>query len=76
MHGYGEIVRGQIIGGDWANGRLFYDGRPQSQALRGDDDADLMRQAREIKVGLRGDLGDEFRRLFPDDSKWELRIYP
>lgn len=69
-----DIVRGVIIGDPWKTGQLFYDGRAQGPTFIADDDEGLRMIAKARKTALGHQLGREFDRLFPDASKWELRI--
>ncbi len=64
-----------IIGDNYKTGRLFYDGREQSGSFSGDTDAELREAAKARKMELRERLGESFARVYPDDSKWELRIW-
>jgi len=82
MHGIHkgiEEVNGTIIGGEHFSGKIFYDGRIQNQYISGDTEQELIEKAKawvsktkeEItKFGLQ--LKDS---CFPDNNKWELRIF-
>lgn len=73
---YDDDVRGVIIGGDFLTGRVFYDGREQRyQAFYADTEEELIAQAREFVEEMKAKFKDSPCYLYPDDSKWELRIY-
>lgn len=69
--GYDD-VNGTVIGGDFFSGEIFYDGRSQSQKIYGDTEQELISLAEEKVQELKKlqTIG-----LYPDNSKWELRIY-
>jgi len=66
-----ETVRGIIIGGDHITWRLHYDGVPVWTTLDHYTEAEAMTCATGIKRKLV--LADP--RKYPDNSKWEMRIY-
>jgi hypothetical protein len=72
---YEEFVRGTIIGGHYKIGKLFYDGRCQSSSFYGNTDEELIKQARKCKAELVKEFKGHPCYLYPDDSKWELRIW-
>lgn len=70
--GYDD-VNGTVIGGNWLSGKVFYDGRPQSQTFTADTEQELIILAKNKMNTLKSEncpIG-----LYPDNSKWELRIY-
>ena len=70
--GYDD-VNGTVIGGNWFTGQIFYDGRSQSQAFTADTENELKQIAQDRVNNLKKEncsIG-----LYPDNSKWELRIY-
>lgn len=66
-----EIVRGIIIGGDHITWKLHYDGAPVWSTLDHDTEAEAMTCATTVKHRLIA----ENPRKYPDNSKWEMRIY-
>lgn len=68
-----EVVNGTIIGGIWYSGQLFHNGRPQYEKFYGDNDSEIREQAVAFVERLKVDLGDEYKRLYPNG--FELRIY-
>ncbi len=73
--GYDEprgIIIGEIINMEW---QLFYDGRPQSRQMKADDEDFAMSAAKKKKRELLAKLGGYPCYLFPDDSKWEMRLW-
>jgi hypothetical protein len=70
-----EEVNGQIIGGDFLTGQLFYDNRPQRHPFYGNTDEELVEKAKKIKADLIAENSGFPCYLYQDDSKFELRIY-
>jgi hypothetical protein len=69
--GYDD-VRGVIIGGDWVNWQLFYDGRPQGGKEIAANDEEAIEAARAKCAKLKAEWC-EFG-LYKDASKWEVRL--
>lgn len=72
-----EDVNGVVIG-DMApeyRGRLFYDGRAQGGVYGASSEAKLVALMRTHKHRLISECGNAAYLIYPDDSKWELRIY-
>jgi hypothetical protein len=70
-----DDVRGIIIGGNFVSWQLFYDGRHQSGLQYADNSELAESQARSQVAEMRAKYKDEFKRLYPDESKWEMRIW-
>lgn len=71
-----EETDGIIIGGEYVVWELYYDGRRQtSHRHPADNDAEAIAAAK-VK---RNELRDKFKGfpcyLYPDDDKWEVRIW-
>jgi len=70
---YLEHVSGTIIGGSYGVcAAVFYDGRPQDRKFFANDDADALKQAKEITRCLTAEASPS---CYADKSLWELRIY-
>ncbi len=70
--GYDE-TNGIIIGGEYKKACLFNEDRQQGPSFYGDTDEDLIKQATAYTSKLKTDLGEEYKRLYPNG--FELRIY-
>lgn len=73
-NGYDD-VRGIIIGGDYISWQLFYDGRPQGQKEYADTEYEGEEAAKEKCAELKAQYQGYPCYLYPDDSKWEIRIW-
>lgn len=70
-----DDVGGTVIGDVSIPGALFYDGRRQSQTFWASD-AQALKQRAEARVAeLKAQTGEAYRLIYPEPSKWELRIY-
>lgn len=69
-----EFVRGQIIGGDYYQWQVFYDGRPQSQRLPADSDTEAEELGRAEIARIKEWCGSVLWLIHPHDT-WEVRIW-
>lgn len=69
-----EEVNGIIVGGEYYTGKIFYDNRCQTyNPIYADTHEELISRAEKIITNLKKEncpIG-----VYPDNSKWELRIY-
>jgi hypothetical protein len=70
-----EITDAVIIGGDFNQAALFYDGRKQGRDLYGDTDCEIIQKAKQLRQELLENCAPVADRIYPDNSQWELRIY-
>jgi hypothetical protein len=70
-----EITDAVIIGGDFNQAALFYNGRKQGHDLYGDTDSEIIGKAKALRQELLEQCGTVASRIYPDNSQWELRIY-
>ena len=70
-----EEVNGIIIGGEYFTGAIYYDGRKQKDILVADTEEGLIKMAEDIVKDFKDRLQGYPCFLYPDNSKWELRIY-
>lgn len=70
-----EIVNGTVIGelGPAMRGKLYHNGRHQSEWIFGNYDAEIREKALVIVCKMKSDLGAEYTRLYP--TGMELRIW-
>lgn len=68
-----EDVSGQIVGGEYVQGAVYYDGRKQGRCLYGRTDEELRRQADAFIAEKREECGQAFAMIWPKPL-WELRI--
>jgi hypothetical protein len=74
-NGYDE-TNGVVIGGDFYTGKVYYDGRCLTSFKHfAETEEELMEWARTIKHRAIEEAALTWGNLYPDDSKWELRIY-
>lgn len=71
-----DDVNGVIIGTIRIAGRVYYDGKPKSDTLWCDTEDDLIEEAKNLVNDLKTKYKCYPFCFYPDDSKWELRIYP
>jgi hypothetical protein len=68
-----DDVRGQVVGGYWRSGRVYYEDRPQGPMITAETEEEVreIAQARvaEYKAMTAGDL------IYPNPKAWTVRIY-
>lgn len=69
-----DIVRGQIIGGDYLRCKLMYQGREQ-RSFSADNDADAKARAGAVLAEIKAECGQAYPLIYRDPGAWELRIY-
>jgi hypothetical protein len=72
--GYDD-VRGVIIGGDYVSWRLYYDDRPQGGTEYADSEEEAVSAGRLLCSRLKREFCGWPCYLYPDNSKWEVRVY-
>ena len=74
-----EEVNGVIIGGEYFTGAIYYDGRVQNQYISGDTEQELIKNAKDWVSKQKEDITRFGLQLkdscYPDNAKWELRIF-
>lgn len=70
-----EETGGIIIGGEYVIWKLFYDGRQQTNGEPADNDSEAIAAAKAKRDELRNKFKGFPCYLFPDDEKWEVRIW-
>ena len=71
-----EEVRGMIIGGDYVGWRVYYDGSPQMFAKQyADTEALAIEEGTAYIQSLKDTCCGHPLYLYPDTTKWEIRIY-
>lgn len=69
-----DDVSGEIVGGLYVVGALFYDGKKQSKYFYASTEESLKSQSEEFVSGKKSEFGELFKSIWPRDS-WELRIF-
>lgn len=71
-----DNVSGVIVGGDYMGWQIFYDGRPQSQKYYADSEEEALTLAK-TKIETRKQQFYGYPcYLYPDPTKWEIRLWP
>jgi len=68
-----DDVNGEIIGGDFCSGRLFYDGRPQVERIFSDTEENLKTELLAELSRIKQESGDVYYLIYPANT-WEIRI--
>lgn len=74
-YGILEEVEGIVIGGEFICWQLFYDGRSQGRIENADNDAQAIDAAKAEMNKLIEKFAGFPCYLYPDKSKWEVRIW-
>lgn len=54
---------------------VCYDGVPQAKACFSKTKDEIIKKAEKIVEGLKRDVNNHRTLIFPDDNKWEIRIF-
>jgi hypothetical protein len=73
--GYDVVVSGAVIGDMLTGWCVVYDGRPQSEKHYADTAVDAEAAGRALIAELKAKWCGHPCYLYPDSSKWEIRIY-
>lgn len=72
--GYDD-VHGTVVGGDYVAWCVAYDERPQSQKQYAGNDDDALAAGKALIAELKAAYCGEPHHLYPDSTKWTVRIY-
>lgn len=74
QHGYDD-VRGTVIGGNYVGWCVAYDERPQSDKRYAANDDEALAKGKALIAELKAKWAGHPCYLYPDASKWTVRIY-
>ena len=74
MLDYTDDIGGIMIGGDYWNWQLYYEGRPQSQRYPADGEKEAIEAGKVEYEKIKVECGKVFDDIYRFD-KWEIRIW-
>lgn len=73
--GYDVVTSGAIVGGEYTPWAIFYDGRQQAQKQYSPTEDAAIDDGKKAIEKLKSEYCHYPFYLYPDVSKWEIRIY-
>ena len=70
-----DDVNGQIIGGAYFVGQLYYQNRPQGGQLYAVTEESLLQKAKELKAQYMREDREYDLRIFRNENDWQFKIF-